>query len=185
MIDQTINDVTNQMEKSISNYKDEVSKLRTGRANPAMVEKIMVDYYGTPTPMSQVANISAPEARTLIVQPWDAAALEEIEKAIMKAELGVTPQNDGKMIRLPMPPLTEDTRKEVVKQAGTIAEDARISIRNVRRTGIDAMKKAQKDKEITEDDLKKGQEKIQKLTDDFIKKVDEILDQKSSDIMEV
>lgn len=185
MIDQTLQNIHSQMQKAISNFKDEMSKLRTGRANPGMVEKIMVDYYGTPTPMAQVATISAPEARTLVIQPWDAGALEEIEKALMKAQLGSTPQNDGKIIRLPMPPLTEETRKEVVKQAGQLAEDARVSVRNVRRTGIDSMKKAQKDKDITEDDLKKGQEKIQKVTDDFIGKIDQTLEEKSSDIMKV
>ncbi|MCB1198014.1 MAG: ribosome recycling factor [Bdellovibrionota bacterium] len=185
MIEATMQNLQQQMDKSIASFKEAMSKLRTGRANPGMVETLTVNYYGTPTLMSQIANISAPDARTLIVQPWDAGALDEIEKAIQKAELGITPQNDGKMIRLPMPPLTEDSRKEVVKQAGNLAEEARIAVRNIRRNGIDIFKKAQKDKELTEDDLKKAQEKVQKLTDDFTKKVDEILDQKSSDIMKV
>jgi len=185
MIDQTRTSIESQMLKSISNFKDEISKLRTGRANPAMVENITVDYYGTPTPLNQMANISAPEARMLLVQPWDVSALEVIEKAISQSQLGVTPQNDGKLIRLPMPPLTEETRKEVVKQASKMGEDARVTIRNIRRGGIDELKKAEKNKEITEDDLKKGQDQIQKLTDQFVKEVEKLLEDKSQDIMKV
>lgn len=185
MIDQTVKELTQQMDKAIEVYTNDISKLRTGRANPVMVEKITVNYYGTDTPLNQMANITAPDAKTIVVQPWDQSALEAIEKAITQADLGVTPQNDGSMIRLPMPPMTEERRKEVAKQAGNIAEDARVSIRNIRRGGIDDLKKAQKDKEITEDDLKRGQDRIQELTDTFTKRIDEILETKTKDIMSV
>ena len=165
-----------KMGKSIEAFAADISKLRTGRANPAMVEKITVNYYGTDTLLNQMANITAPDAKSLVVQPWDQSSLEAIEKAITQADLGVTPQNDGSLIRLPMPPMTEERRAEVVKHAGQISEDARISIRNIRRSGNDDLKKAHKDKEITEDDLKRGQDRIQKLTDEHIRKIDDIFE---------
>ena len=185
MTQKIVSTLHEQMEKSLGAFKDELTKLRTGRATPALVEKVMVDYYGTPTPIQQVANINAPDAKTIVIQPWDHSALSEIEKALIKSDLGITPQNDGSVVRLNMPPMTEERRKDVVKQAGQLAEEARISVRNIRRGGIDQLKKLQKDKEITEDDLKKGQDQIQKQTDDFIKKVDIALEQKSKDIMSV
>ena len=174
-----------RMNKSIDAFKEEVAKLRTGRAHPSLVEGIMVEYYGNPTPMSQVANISAPEARMLLIQPWDQGALSEIEKALLKSDLGVSPQNDGRLIRLPLPPLTEERRKDLVKQASKISEEAKVAIRNIRRDGMDDLKTALKNKEITEDDQKKGQDQIQKLTDEFIATIDQILESKSKDILTV
>lgn len=185
MIEGISDTLNSQMNKSIDSFKEEVSKLRTGRAHPSLVEAIMVDYYGNPTPISQVANISAPEARMLIIQPWDQGALADIEKALMKSDLGVSPQNDGRLIRLPLPALTEERRKDLVKQASKIAEETKVAIRNIRRNAMDDIKKALKDKEITEDDQKKAQDEIQKITDGFIAQIDQIFENKSKDILTV
>jgi ribosome recycling factor len=185
MINEVMATAKSNMEKALEAYKNELSKLRTGRANPGILDSVMVDYYGTPTPISQLANVNAPEARTLAIQPWDQSALSEIEKAILTSDLGLTPQNDGKMIRLPMPPMTEEVRKQTVKQAGKIAEDGKIGIRNVRRAAMDDIKKGVKDKELTEDDQKRASDQIQKLTDQYIDQVDSILDVKSKDILSV
>lgn len=185
MLDGLIQNLQAQMNKSITSFGEELAKLRTGRASSSLLDKILVDYYGTPTPLPQMATVSTPEARLITIQPWDHSALTEIEKAIQKSDLGLTPQNDGKILRIPLPPLTEDRRKELVKQAGKNAEESRIAIRNIRRSAMDDVKGALKDKKVSEDDQKKGQEKIQQITDEFIKKIDTLLEKKSKEILEV
>lgn len=180
-----IQNVQTQMTKSVTSFTDELSKLRTGRASSSLLDKITVDYYGTPTPITQMAAINIPEARLITIQPWDQSSLGEIEKAIQKSDLGITPQNDGKILRLPLPPLNEERRKEIVKQANKIAEESRVSVRNIRRNAMDDLKTSVKDKKISEDDQKKGQDRIQQITDEFIKKIDSLLDKKSKEILEV
>ena len=159
--------------------------MRAGRANPAMLDRIMVNYYGEPTPINQMANINVPEARLLVIQPWDKSSIADIEKAIMKSDLGITPNNDGNVIRLAVPQLTEERRKEVVKTVKKRAEEAKVAIRNIRREGNDLIKSSEKDKLISEDESKKGLDNIQKLTDKYIKDVDAALQVKEKDIMEV
>jgi ribosome recycling factor len=185
MMDALIQNIQGQMTKSVTSFTDNLGKLRTGRASSSLLDKVLVDYYGTPTPISQMAAVNTPEARLITIQPWDLASLGEIEKAIQKSDLGLTPQNDGKILRLPLPPLTEDRRKDITKQAGKEAEEARVAIRNIRRNAMDELKTALKDKKISEDENKKSQDKIQQITDDYIKKIDVLLDKKSKEIMEV
>ena len=158
---------------------------RAGRANPAILNKIRVDYYGTPTPINQVAGISVPEARLIVIQPWDISLLKEIEKEILKAEIGINPNNDGKVIRLVFPELNEERRKELVKEVKKMAEDSKVSIRSIRREAMDEAKKLQKDNQMTEDELKGAEEKIQKLTDNKIAEIDKILAEKEKEIMSV
>lgn len=172
------------MDKSIEFTKSQISKVRTGRATSSIVDNVKADYYGSPTPLSQMANISVPDARTIVIQPWDRTNLTSIEKAIQQADLGFNPQNDGTIIRIPVPPLTEERRKEFVKLCKKYAEDGKIAIRNVRRDQIENIRKAEKDKNITEDDKKYGEEEVQKTTDEFIRKVDVILAQKEKELME-
>ena len=174
-----------RMEKSINAYQEKLSEIRAGRANPAILNKIKVDYYGTPTPINQVAGISVPEARLIVIQPWDASLLKEIEKEILKAEIGINPNNDGKVIRLAFPELNEERRKEIVKDIKKMAEESKVSIRSVRREGIDEAKKAQKDSEITEDELKSAEDQIQKLTDSKIAEIDKVLAEKEKEVMSV
>lgn len=178
-------DLRDHMEKSLHLLQEDFTKVRTGRANPALVEDLKVDYYGTPTPLQQLANISAPDAKLLLVQPWDQSSLESIEKAILKSELGITPQNDGKIIRIPMPPLTEERRKEFVKLVHKHGEDCRVAIRNIRRHGMDGLKKALKDKELGEDDFKRVQTQIQEMTDTFVKNVDGLADAKAKELLAI
>ncbi len=185
MIELTKTEAKERMVKSIKALENDFNTLRTGRATPALLDGVKVDYYGTPTPLNQTANISVPEARLLVIQPWDKSTLGIIEKAIQSADLGFNPSNDGKVIRINIPPLTEDRRKELVKVAKNNAEQSRVAIRNIRRDANEELKKAQKNSEITEDDLKRGETEIQKLTDDHIAKIDEILKTKESEIMEV
>jgi ribosome recycling factor len=173
------------MNKVLDNLEKEFSKLRTGRASTSLVEDLKVDYYGTPTPLKQIASISVPDSRSLTIQPWDRNAFGDVEKAIQKSDLGLNPINDGKIIRINIPPLTEERRKELVKLAKKYTEDARVAIRNVRRDANDKLKSMEKDKEITEDDLHKGQDDVQKLTDDKIKQADDILAEKEKEIMEI
>ena len=180
-----INDAKSRMKKSVASLQDEFNSLRTGRASANLFDKIRVDYYGTPTPLNQVATVSVPEARLVVIQPWDKGVLTEIEKAIQKSELSVNPSNDGKVIRIAIPPLTEDRRKELVKVAKNHAEQGRVAIRNIRRSANDELKKQQKNGDISEDDEKKGNDQIQKLTDSFVKEIDELLDAKETEIMEV
>ena len=177
--------IEEKMEKTISVLVENFAEVRAGRANPAILNKIKVDYYGTPTPINQVAGISVPEARLIVIQPWDASLLKEIEKEILKAEIGINPNNDGKVIRLAFPELNEERRKELVKEIKKTAEDSKVSIRSIRREGIDEAKKAQKDSLITEDELKSAEDQIQKITDAKIAEIDKVLAEKEKEIMSV
>ena len=174
-----------RMDKTINVFKHELGVIRAGRANPSMLDKIAVDYYGTSTPIAQVGSVSVPEPRTLLIQPWDASILSAVEKAISQSELGVNPNNDGKVIRLNFPPLTEERRKELVKVAHKKAEEAKVAIRAIRRDEVDHYKKQQKNSEITEDDLKDIEDEIQKDTDAKIKEIDTLLAKKEKEIIEV
>lgn len=185
MISGTFTDTESKMNKAIDAYRKDLATLRAGRANPSLLEKIMVDYYNVPTPINQMANISAPEARLLVIQPWDKSVIAEIEKAIQKSDLGLTPSNDGTVIRISIPQLTEERRKELVKVVKKKAEEAKVVIRNLRRDANDEIKLYEKEGEISEDDSRKSQEKIQEITDKFIKQVDEIMNNKETEIMEV
>ena len=177
--------IKEKMEKTINVYAEKLSEVRAGRANPAILNKVKIDYYGTPTPINQVAGISVPEARLIMIQPWDASILKEIEKAILASDIGINPNNDGKVIRLFFPELNEERRKELVKDIKKMAEDAKVAIRSVRRDGIDEFKAKQKNSEITEDELKGAEEEIQKITDKKIEEVDKILSDKEKEIMSV
>ena len=174
-----------KMEKSISVYSERLAEVRAGRANPAILNKVKIDYYGTPTPINQVAGISVPEARLIVIQPWDASILKDIEKEILKAELGINPNNDGKVIRLAFPELTEERRKELVKEIKKMGEEAKVSVRSVRREGMDIVKAEQKEGTITEDELKSSEDKIQKLTDSKITEIDNQISKKEKEIMNV
>ncbi|MBQ5347471.1 MAG: ribosome recycling factor [Ruminococcus sp.] len=174
-----------RMQRRINHLNDEYKTIRAGRANPSILDKVKVDYYVTPTPVNQVANVSVPEARTITIQPWDASMLGAINKAIQVSDIGINPQNDGKLIRLNFPPLTEDRRKEIVKDVSKIAEGTKVQIRNVRRDAIDDLKKLKKNGDLTEDDLKDGEKEMQKLTDKFIKQTDSICADKKKEIMEL
>lgn len=174
-----------RMEKVVEAAKRELSTLRTGRANPALLDRVEVEAYGTKMPLNQVAIVSVPEPRMIVVQPYDKSTIHAIDKAIRIADLGFNPASDGNVLRIAIPPLTEERRKELVKVAKKICEDMRVAVRNVRRDSNEALKKLEKDKEITEDDLKKGQNEVQKLTDDYIAKIDGILADKEKEIMEV
>lgn len=174
-----------KMKKALDVMRKEYGSLRAGRATPALLDKIAVDYYGTPTPISQVANISAPEPRLLTIQPWEKNMLGTIEKAILKSDLGLTPNNDGSVIRLSIPQLTKERRSELVKVVHKKAEECRVAVRNLRRDGNEAVKKLEKDHVISEDEAKKGQEDIQKLTDKYIKEIDHVMAVKEKEIMEV
>jgi len=172
------------MGKTINALKDEFNTIRTGRASASIFDKVRVDYYGEKSPLSQVATVSIPEARMIVIQPWDKSLIAEIEKAILKSDLGLNPSNDGKVIRIAIPPLTADRRKELVKQAKNIAESSRVAIRNIRRDGNDELKKQQKDGLITEDELKTSEDSLQKSTDKFIAEINKILEDKEKDILE-
>ncbi len=178
-------DLQKEMDKTLVAFRKDLSKLRTGRASTALLEGIMVDYYGTQTPLNQLGSLSVPEPRLLVVQAYDKTAMANIEKAILKSDLGLTPANDGKVIRIPIPELSEERRKELVKHVKKIAEEYRVSVRNHRRIAIEKLKEQQKNKEITEDDLKQSQDRIQKMTDVFIGQVEKVLKTKEDEIMEV
>lgn len=177
-------DIESRMEKTVNALKEEYNSIRTGRANASNLDRVRVDYYGTPTPINQVGTISIPDARSIVISPFDKSVLGDIEKAIQKAELGLNPGNDGKVIRISIPPLTADRRKELVKQAKTTAENYRTTIRNIRRDGNDDLKKQQKAGEITEDQLKTETDKLQKLTDKYIDEINKVYDSKEKEIME-
>ncbi len=177
-------DIEERMEKTIASLKDSFNTIRTGRANAAIFDKVRVDYYGTKSPLNQVATIAIPEARSVIITPFDKSLISEIEKAIQMADLGLNPSNDGKVIRIAIPALTADRRKELVKQAKTVAENSRTAIRNIRRDGNDDLKKQQKDGTLTEDGLKTETDKLQKLTDKYIDEINKIYDAKEKDIMQ-
>ena len=179
------NEFEEKMDKTISVFEENLSEIRAGRANPAILNKITINYYGTPTPINQVAGISVPEARLIVIQPWDASILKEIEKEILKADIGINPNNDGKVIRLVFPELNEERRKEIVKDIRKLAEEAKISIRAIRTDGIDLGKVKQKNSEITEDELKNAENQIQKLTDKKIEEIDKILENKEKEVMSI
>lgn len=185
MIGNIKNKTVEKMEQTLNVLRKDMGSVRTGRASLSLLDGIMVNYYGTPTAVSQVASLAVPESRLIVIQPWDQKMIPEIEKAIMASPLGLTPANDGKVIRLPIPPLTEERRREIVKLLKKMAEDARVAIRNIRRDSNDEIKKTGKESNISEDEIKKSQEEMQKLTDQYIHKIDEILKKKELEIMEV
>ncbi len=174
-----------KMEKTVESLKAEYSGIRAGRANPHILDKLRVDYYGAPTPIQQVANVTVPEARTLMIQPWEPSLIKEIEKAILNSDLGVNPNNDGKSVIINFPELTEERRKELVKDIKKKAEAAKVAVRNIRRDANDALKKMNKTNEISEDELKTNEDKVQKLTDKYVANVDKLMDEKSKEIMTV
>ncbi len=179
------NEIEERMDKSISVFEENLSEIRAGRANPAILNKITVDYYGVPTPINQVAGISVPEARMIVIQPWDASVLKEIERAILASDIGINPNNDGKVIRLVFPELNEERRKEIVKDIKKLAEEAKVAVRSIRRDGIDEAKDLEKESMMTEDDLKRAEEQIQKITDKKIAEIDVILEKKEKEIMSI
>ncbi|NOX21197.1 MAG: ribosome recycling factor [Nitrospirae bacterium] len=174
-----------KMDKAIDVFKSDLASIRTGRASLSLLEGITVDYYGTQTPLNQVATLSVPDPKTITIQPWEQRMIPEIEKAIMQSDLGLTPTNDGKLIRLNIPPLTEERRKQLVKVVRKRAEEARVAVRNIRREINEELKKKEKNKEISEDELKRDLDEVQKITDEHIKKIDKILEAKEQEIMEV
>ena len=180
-----LDEAEEKMSKSVHAFDSELSKMRTGRASTSLVEHIAVDYYGTQTPVNQLATLSTPEARTLLIQPWDISAISAIEKAIMKSELGINPTNDGKVIRLTLPVLTEERRKDMVKQVGKLAEDYRVSIRQIRKDTNSKVKDAEKDQHVPEDETKKVLHKIQELTDKYILRINERFERKEKEILEI
>ena len=179
------NHIEEKMNKTVNALAESLAEVRAGRANPAILNRVKIDYYGTPTPINQVAGISVPEARLIVIQPWDASILKEIEKEILKSEIGINPNNDGKVIRLAFPELTEERRKELVKDIKKMGEESKVSIRSLRREGIDEAKAKQKNSEITEDELKSAEEQIQKLTDKKVSQIDEMISAKEKEIMSV
>lgn len=185
MINTIKQDVEERMSKTVNVLRSDFQTIRTGKASPALLDRIQVDYYGAPTPINQLANISTPEPRMLVIQPWDKSAMSAIEKAILKSDLGITPTNDGVVIRLVLPQLTQENRKDLVKRVKKKGEEAKVSVRNIRRDGNDDLKSLEKSKEITEDESKGAQESIQKLTDKYIAEVDKLIDNKEKEIMEV
>jgi len=182
---QVITELSGKMVKSVESFKAELSKVRTGRASISLLDGISVDAYGSPMPMNQVATMTIPESRMIVIQPWDPQMVPAIEKAIMKSNLGLTPANDGKVIRLTIPQLTEERRKELVKQVRKVAEEFKVAIRNIRREAIDTLKQQKKDKDISEDDLFKLQDDAQAETDKFVKQIDEVTGHKEKEMMEV
>lgn len=185
MINTIKQDAEERMNKALGALRSDFSTIRTGKANPSILEKVVVDYYGTPTPISQMANISVPEARMLMIQPWDRTVIASIEKAILKSDLGLNPNNDGTAIRLVLPQLTQETRKDLVKKVKKKAEEAKVGIRNIRRDCNDELKAIEKSKEISEDECKKAQDEMQKITDKFVADIEKVLENKEKEIMEV
>ena len=185
MIDDIMNTAKEKMQKSCAVYERDMAGLRAGRANPQLLDRIMVDYYGTPTPINQIGNISSPEPRLLVISPWEAKMIPQVEKAIQKSDLGLNPSNDGKIIRLVFPELNEERRRDLTKIASKGAEETKVAIRSIRRDAIEQVKKLKKNSEITEDDQKDAEEEIQKMTDKAIKDVDAIYAKKEKEIMEV
>ncbi len=184
MIDEVYEEAQSMMKSALESLKKEFAGVRTGRATTALLDSVMVDYFGTQTQLRQLASLSVPESRLIVVQPWDKTVVGEVEKAIQRSNLGLNPVSDGKVIRVPIPPLTEERRKDLVKVVKKSAEDRRVSIRNARRDGNELLKQLEKEKEISKDDGRRGQERIQKLTDQFIKELDEIAAQKEKEVME-
>jgi ribosome recycling factor len=185
MIDEVLSELREHMAKSVEVLHDDLLTLRTGRASPALVEKLPVEYYGSITPLNQLASIAVPEPRLLVIKPWDPSTLSEIERAILKSDLGLTPMSDGKLIRLNIPRLTEERRKELVKLVARRVEEARVSVRNLRRDALQDLKDFEKEKVISEDDFFRGKDEVQELTDKFIKEIDEIGRRKEAEVMEI
>ncbi len=179
-----LNECRDKMNKAIATLDKELSRFRTGRASVSLLDDVMVEYYGTMTPLNQLASISIPDSRTIAIQPWDRNAFSGIEKAIMKSDLGLNPVNDGKIIRINLPPLTEERRKELVKMAKKTAEDTKVALRNIRREANESLKKMKNNKELTEDEMQKGYEEVQKIIDSYVERVDQILAEKEKEIME-
>ena len=173
------------MEKSLRSLRADLQKVRTGRANPALLDGIQVDYYGTPTPLNQLANMTAPDPRLIVISPYDKSAIPAIEKAIQKSDLGLTPNNDGKVVRIPIPPLTEERRKELVKHVNKLAEHHKVGVREARRDALGMLKELEDDGSATQDDRHREEKKIQALTDEFVKKIDELIEQKEEEILQV
>ncbi len=184
-MNELIKTVEAKMDKTIGALERDFASIRAGRANAAVLDRIQVEYYGTPTPIQQMAAISSPDPRTLQIQPWDASSLKDIEKAIQTSDLGINPQNDGRVIRLTFPPLTEDRRKELVKDVRKMAEDSKVALRSIRRDAIEKLKAMKKANEITEDDQANGEKKIQNVTDKFVKEIDTLADAKEKDVMSI
>lgn len=184
-MNEVLKNTEERMNRRITHLTEEYAAIRAGRANPAVLNKISVDYYGTATPINQLAAVSVTEARTLVIQPWDVSVVKAIEKAIQTSDLGINPQTDGKSLRIVFPPLTEDRRKEIVKEIKELAESTKVGVRNCRRDAVDKFKAMKKDGEITEDDLKKSEKKVQDLTDKFIKNVEDLADKKQKEIMAI
>ena len=182
---EVLNKAEEKMGKTINSLKNEFAAIRAGRANPAVLDKVLVDYYGTPTPINQMAAVSVSEARVLVIQPWDKSLVKEIEKAIQASDIGINPTNDGSVIRLTFPQLTEDRRKEIVKDLKKYGEDAKVAVRSIRRDANDKLKAMKKNSELTEDDLKNAEDKTQKLTDKFIKNIDEIVADKEKEVLSI
>ena len=176
-------DIKDKMEKALTGLKGELSRLRTGRATPALLDGVKVEYYGSLTPLNQVANVSVPDPKLIVVQPWDQSSIAAVEKAIIKSDLGLNPQSDGKIIRVPIPALTDERRKELVKLVKKFGEDSKVSIRNIRRQANETLKADEKSKKVSEDDSRKGQEQIQKYTDDYTSQIDKILESKEKEIL--
>ena len=185
MTKQVLDTMVEKMNKSVAVYRKELASMRAGRANPQLLDRILVDYYGSPTPINQVANISIPEPRIIQIAPWEQSMLKVIEKEIQKSDLGINPTNDGKIIRLLLPELTEERRKELVKQVRRMGEESKVAARNVRREAMDKFKAKKKAAEITEDDQKQLEEQMQKITDKFVKKIDQVCEEKIKEIMEI
>ncbi|MCL4535604.1 MAG: ribosome recycling factor [Bacteroidetes bacterium] len=185
MVDNVLTEADDKMKKAVEALRHDLTSIRTGRASPALVESLLVDYYGTPTPLNQMASISAPEARLLVIQPWDTKSLAAIEKAILKSDLGLTPANDGRLIRLPIPFLTEERRRELVKVVRRRVEEGRVAVRNTRRDAVDHLREFEKSKDISTDEMKRGQEQLQKLTDYYITEVEKVGSSKEEEILQV
>jgi ribosome recycling factor len=185
MIKEIHEDLKSEMNATMNSFKKELSRIRTGRASLNILDSVRVEYYGAPTPLNQVATLNIPESRLITIQPWDSSIIGDVEKAVMKAGLGLTPNNDGKIIRIPIPPLTEERRKELVKTVKRMGEDCKVTVRNSRRGANDMLKELEKEKEISEDEMHRGRDEVQKITDEFIEKIDEILAAKETEILEI
>jgi ribosome recycling factor len=184
-MEEVLSDLKQEMEKTVKGFINDLKRIRTGRASTAILDGIRVEYYGNPTPLNQLATVSAPEPRLIVIQPWDAGSIGDVEKAILKSDLGLTPQNDGKVIRITIPNLTEERRKELVKTVKKMAEDFKVALRNHRRDSIEFLKELKKEKGISEDDYFRLHERVQEITDEYIKNTDEILGEKEKEIMEI
>ena len=185
MISEVLEELRERMQKSVEVLQDDLLSIRTGRASPALVDKLQVEYYGSLTPLNQLASVAAPEPRLLVIRPWDPASLADIERAILKSDLGLTPMNDGKLIRLNIPRLTEERRRELVKVVSRRVEEARVAVRNLRRDALQDLKEFEKEKMISEDDFYRGKDEVQELTDEIIKTIDEIGQRKEEEVMEI